>query len=126
MPDGSRRERKVRLQPELPWYDDALSEFPFTTMCLVLGLLRDNGDGDANTTNSNRTRPGDVQLQPLSTVFRGDCTEYGLVILDISDLESGVKYGIVAFPFSYMAEVHYRGEDHDWDPVEDPLPSERA
>ncbi|KAL4784603.1 hypothetical protein BJX76DRAFT_356838 [Aspergillus varians] len=71
-------------------------------------------------------RPGDFQLQPLSTVFRGDCTEYGLVVLDISDLNSGVKYGIAAFPVRYMAEVSYRGEGFGWDPVEDPPPGEGA
>ncbi|KAJ9478551.1 hypothetical protein VN97_g13187, partial [Penicillium thymicola] len=66
--------------------------------------------------------PCDVQLQPLSTVFRGDCTEYGLVVLDISDLDSGVKYGIVGFPVRYMAEVSYHSEEGGWDPVEDPPP----
>ncbi|KAJ5317956.1 hypothetical protein N7508_002464 [Penicillium antarcticum] len=120
VPDGSQRSEKPQILPELPWYDNAPSEFPFTTACLLLGLLRE--DGNANATNSNSTRPGDVQLQPLSTVFRGDCTEYGLVVLDISDLDSGVKYGIVGFPVRYMAEVSYHSEEGGWDPVEDPPP----
>jgi hypothetical protein len=55
-------------------------------------------------------------------VFRADCTEYGLVVVDISDLDSGVKYGIVAFPVDYMAEVQSRDKFFDWDPVEDPQP----
>ncbi|KAJ5130247.1 uncharacterized protein N7515_006286 [Penicillium bovifimosum] len=101
-------------QPPLPWRDDAPSKFPFTATCVLLALLRDTRD--------NRTRSGDVQFQPLSTLFRADCTEYGLVILDISDLDSGVKYGIVAFPVNYMAEVSYRGEMIGWDHVEDPQP----
>ncbi|KAJ5437724.1 hypothetical protein N7445_006268 [Penicillium cf. griseofulvum] len=101
-------------QPPLPWRDDAPSKFPFTATCVLQALLRDTRD--------NRTRPGDVQFQPLSTLFRADCTEYGLVILDISDLDSGVKYGIVAFPMNYMAEVEYRGEMIGWDPVEDSQP----
>ncbi|OQE77471.1 hypothetical protein PENNAL_c0061G02854 [Penicillium nalgiovense] len=46
---------------------------------------------DGSWRRDNSTRVGDVQLQPLSTMFRGDCAEYGLVVLDISDLESGVK-----------------------------------
>ncbi|KAL4865180.1 hypothetical protein BDV12DRAFT_200372 [Aspergillus spectabilis] len=54
--------------------------------------------------------------------WRGDCTEYGLVVLDISDLESGVKYGIVAFPMRYMAVVHYHSVEGGWDPVEDDQP----
>lgn len=106
-------------QPQLPWRDDGLAEFPFTTTCVLLALLRD--DGDANAANCNRTRPGDVQFQPLSTIFRGDCTEYGLVVLDISDLDN-VKYGILAFPIHYMAEVWYRDERTGWDPVEDEKP----
>ncbi|KAJ5897816.1 hypothetical protein N7504_008104 [Penicillium tannophilum] len=120
IPDGSQEEEQSQIQPELPWHDDGLNEFPFTTTCLLLALLRN--DGDSNATNSISTRPGDVQLQPLSTLFRADCLEYGLVVLDISDLDSGVKYGIVGFPVRYMAEVSYWCETGGWDPVEDPPP----
>lgn len=122
VPDGRNRGQQVDSRPELPWRDDALCEFPFTTTCCLLGLLRDdNADAGSTGKNRNSTRPGDVQLQPLSTIFRSDCAEYGLVILDISDLDA-VKYGIVAFPVRYMAEVSYRGEDFGWDPVEDRPP----
>ncbi|CAG8897282.1 unnamed protein product [Penicillium egyptiacum] len=110
-----RRREPIQQQPPLPWRDDALSQFPFTATCVLLTLLRDDRDCDA-------TRPGDVQFQPLSTVFRADCTEYGLVVLDISDLDSGVKYGMVAFPVDYMAEVPSRQKFFSWDPVEDPQP----
>ncbi|KAL4776494.1 hypothetical protein BDW60DRAFT_213879 [Aspergillus nidulans var. acristatus] len=110
----------LQRRPQLTWRDDVLTEFPFTATCLLLGLLGDIGDGNTKATKRTRTRPGDVQLQPLSTVFRGDCLEYGLVILDISDLNSGVKYGITAFPVRYMAEVQYRSAH--WDPVQDPQP----
>ncbi|KAJ6123880.1 hypothetical protein N7471_011197 [Penicillium samsonianum] len=117
VPDG-RHKKQVPPRPQLPWHDDTLSEFPFITTCLLLGLLRD----DSDAINSNSARPGDVQLQPLSTMFRGDCTEYGLVVIDISDLDSGVKYGIVAFRMHYMAEVRYRARSMGWDPVEDEPP----
>jgi hypothetical protein len=113
-----KRRECLQHRPQLPWRDDALTEFPFTTTCLLLGLLGGNGDG----TKRSRTRPGDVQLQPLSTVFLGECIEYGLVVLDISDLDSGVKYGIAAFPVRYMADVQYKDESSGWDPVEDPAP----
>ncbi|KAI9035566.1 uncharacterized protein KD926_003226 [Aspergillus affinis] len=116
------RAEQAQLLPELLWPDDGLTEFPFITTCLLLGLLRDDRDGDTNTTNSNSVRPGDVQLQPLSTIFRGDCKEYGLVILDISDLDNGVKYGIVAFDVHYMADVFCHGPDFDWNPNIDPPP----
>lgn len=98
------------LQPELRW-NDGLREFPFTSTCLLLGLSR----------GSKSTRPGDVQFQPLSTSFYGDCLEYGMVILDISNLER-VKYGLVAFPVCYMAQVDYHDKDGGWDPVEDDPP----
>ncbi|KAJ5320670.1 hypothetical protein N7508_000953 [Penicillium antarcticum] len=120
--DGSWRREQPQILPELPRHDDALSEFPFTTTCLLLGLLRDDGDGNASVTHSNRTRPGDIQLRPLSTAFRGDCTEYGLVVLDISDLDSGIKYDIVGFPVCYMAEVTFYCKEGGWDLVEDPPP----
>ncbi|KAL4912355.1 hypothetical protein BDW62DRAFT_215097 [Aspergillus aurantiobrunneus] len=85
-------------QPLLPWRAEA--EFRFTVTCLILGLLRDDSDSEDYGTaarpklkhNNHHTRPGDVQLQPLATVIRGDCAEYKLVVLDTSDLDS-VKYG---------------------------------
>jgi hypothetical protein len=101
---------KPIVQPELPPNDTPM-EFPFTSTCLVSGLLR----------GSKSTRTGDVQLQPLSTPFYGDCLEYGMVLVDISNLER-VKYGIVAFPVRYMAQVDYHDECGGWDPVEDDAP----
>ncbi|KAL2860904.1 uncharacterized protein BJX67DRAFT_325582 [Aspergillus lucknowensis] len=96
----------------------ALTELPFTTIC-VRALLRD--DDDSNPINCSRTRPGDIQFQPLSTVFSGDCTECGHFVLDTSDLDN-VQYSIVAFPMHYMAEVYYHDEAMGWDPVEDEQP----
>ncbi|KAF9884957.1 hypothetical protein FE257_000867 [Aspergillus nanangensis] len=115
-----KRREPGQQQPPLPWRDDAPSKFPFIATCVLLALLR---DGDA--TGCIRTRPGDVQFQPLSTLFRADCTEYGLVILDISDFNSGVKYGITAFPMRYMAEVEYHSEMTGWDPIECPSPEKK-
>lgn len=59
-----------------------------------------------------------MQLQPLSTPFYGDCLEYGTLVVDISNLEH-VKYGIVAFPVRYMAQVVYHSRYGEWNPVED-------
>lgn len=112
--------RSPEQRPELPW-DDAIREFPFACTCLLVGLLTHDARAAENQRAVN-TRLGDVQLQPLSTVFTGDCLEYGAVILDISDLNN-VKYGIVAFPIRYMAEVYYRGEMVGWDPIEDKPPA---
>ncbi|KAL4919615.1 hypothetical protein BDW62DRAFT_209572 [Aspergillus aurantiobrunneus] len=116
VPDSYYLGEKVQSRPELLWYNN-VHKFPFTTTCLLLGLLCNNSD----SINSNLTCPGDVQLQPLLTVFCSDCTKYGLVVLDISNLDK-VKYSIIGFPVYYMAEVFYRGEDIGWDPVKDHLP----
>jgi hypothetical protein len=101
---------KPVMQPELS-RDDTPAEFPSTSTCLVEGLLR----------GTKSTRTGDVQLQPLSTPFSGDCLEYGMVVVDISHLER-VKYGIVGFPVCYKAHVEYHSPYGGWDPVEDDPP----
>ncbi|KAF2828937.1 hypothetical protein CC86DRAFT_453706 [Ophiobolus disseminans] len=98
------------VQPELA-QSSTPADFASTAACLVSGLLKD----------SSRTRPGDVQLQPLSTIFHGDSLEYGMVVIDISDL-AHVEYGIVSFPVCYMAHVEYHSDCGGWDPVEDDPP----
>jgi hypothetical protein len=106
-------EWKPDLQPELP-SSDAHVEFPATSEFLVDGLLR----------GTESTRKGDVQLQPLTIPFNGDCLEYGMVVVDISNL-GRVKYGIVAFPVCYKADVYYNSEYGGWDPVEDEQPKQQ-
>ncbi|KAK2030562.1 hypothetical protein LX32DRAFT_727256 [Colletotrichum zoysiae] len=90
-------------RPELPCRPDPC-EFPFISTCLRLALVGDD---------HYHTRYGDVQEQPLRCVFRADKLEYGLVILDISDLDD-VRYGFVAPAVRYTAEI-----GPVWDPVED-------
>jgi hypothetical protein len=108
-------ERQER--PELPWAG-SIREFPFISTCLRLGL---NGDDTYNT------RVGDVQEQPLGTVFRDDRLEYGMVVLDISDLDR-VRYGIVGFEINYWVEVDDVIQTGHWDhiegrpPKQDPVP----
>lgn len=103
---------KPILLPELP-NNDIPVEFPETSELLVEGLLR----------GTESTRKGDVQMQPLTLPFGGNCLEYGMVVVDISDL-GRVKYGIVAVPVCYMANVFYHSEYGGWDPVEDEQPKE--
>lgn len=98
--------------PELPWAG-GIREFPFISICLRLGLNR-NSD----------TRLHDVQEQSLGTVFQDDKVEYGMVVLDISDLDR-VRYGIVGHAINYMAEVVLNVGD-EWDPVEDEPPREET
>ncbi|KAJ2988176.1 hypothetical protein NUW58_g4117 [Xylaria curta] len=100
--------------PELPW-PCGIREFPFISTCLRPAL------------NPRGTRVGHVQEQPLGTLFRDDRLEYGMVVLDISDL-SQVRYGIVSFAVKYMCEVDV-SQVGDWDHVEgqpperDPVPT---
>jgi hypothetical protein len=107
---GWKDEWRPFVQPELSGNETPI-EFPSTSTCLVEGLLR----------GTKSTRTGDVQLQPLSTPFYGDCLEYGMVVVDISNLEH-VKYGIVGFPVCYKAYVDYHSQYGGWDPVEDDPP----
>ncbi|KAF9872608.1 hypothetical protein CkaCkLH20_09787 [Colletotrichum karsti] len=90
-------------RPELPCRPDPC-EFPFTSTCLRLALTGDD---------LYHTRYGDVQEQPLRCVFRADKLEYGLVVLDISDLDD-LRCGFVAPAVRYTAEIA-----PVWDPVED-------
>ncbi|KAI1118226.1 hypothetical protein F5Y14DRAFT_399676 [Nemania sp. NC0429] len=95
--------------PEPPW-PGGMREFPFISTCLRMGLSR------------RGTRLGDIQEQPLGTVFRDDRLEYGMVVFDISDLDQ-VRYGIVGFEINYMAEV-LMSRWTGWDPVEGPPPAQ--
>jgi hypothetical protein len=90
-------------RPELPCRPDPC-EFPFTSTCLRLALTGDE---------IYHTRHGDVQEQPLGCVFHADRLEYGLVVIDISDLDD-VRYGFVAPAVRYTADIA-----PGWDPVED-------
>jgi hypothetical protein len=42
--------------------------------------------------------------------------------VDISELHSGVKYGIAAFPVRYMADVQHKSDSRGWDSGQDPAP----
>jgi hypothetical protein len=96
--------------PELPWAD-GVREFPFISTCLRLGLHRNRS-----------TRLHSVQEQALGTAFQDNRLEYGMVVLDISDLDR-VRYGIFGFEINYEAEVRLN-PGFDWDPVEDLPPRE--
>ncbi|KAJ8130760.1 hypothetical protein O1611_g2869 [Lasiodiplodia mahajangana] len=102
---------KTQELPELPW-QGGLREFPFISTCLRLALSR------------RGRRSGQVQEQPLGTVFRDDKMEYGMVVLDISDLNQ-IRYGIIGSVIKYMAEVNVT-RTGDWDAVEDGPPEKPA
>ncbi|KAI1360865.1 hypothetical protein F5Y08DRAFT_348406 [Xylaria arbuscula] len=69
-----------------PWDRMHIPEFPFIATCLVQGV------GFSPQTR----RTAAILLEPLGTVYRDDSVEWGMVIIDITQLEA-VRYGIVGF-----------------------------
>ncbi|KAI1109948.1 hypothetical protein F5Y14DRAFT_455530 [Nemania sp. NC0429] len=70
-----------------PWDHDRVHEFPFIAACLLQGVAFDPQSG-----RTCRTLP-----EPLGTVYRDSSLEWGMVVVDITDV-SAVRYGIVGFP----------------------------
>ncbi|RWA05968.1 hypothetical protein EKO27_g9138 [Xylaria grammica] len=77
-----------------PWDCATASEFPFIAACLLQGVAFDAQGGDI--------RP--ARLEPLGTVYRDTSKEWGMAVVDITDL-GGVRYGIVGFSSARMVFV---------------------
>ncbi|KAI0424111.1 hypothetical protein F5Y09DRAFT_325339 [Xylaria sp. FL1042] len=69
------------------WDHDRVSEFPFIADCLLQSVAFDAESG----------RTCRTLLEPLGTVYRDSSLEWGMVVVDITDLNA-VRYGIVGFP----------------------------
>ncbi|KAI0528439.1 hypothetical protein GGR58DRAFT_316662 [Xylaria digitata] len=85
LPEFHRR-RDLMSVRERPWDCMRLPEFPFIATCLLQGVGFDP--------HTRRTAP--IFLEPLATVYRDTSVEWGMVIADITDLET-VRYGVVGF-----------------------------
>ncbi|KAI1773228.1 hypothetical protein F4818DRAFT_121087 [Hypoxylon cercidicola] len=72
-----------------PWDRTRVHEFPFIAACLLQGVGFDAQLG--------RTPP--VRPEPLATVYRDTSIEWGMVVVDITELDV-VRYGIVGFNVS--------------------------
>lgn len=115
---SNERDRDTRTGiPERPELECAggIREFPFTSTCLRLAL---------NADRTYFTRPGDVQEQPLDTVFYLNNVEYGAVVFDVTDLDS-VGYGILSLSVIYSFEdYNYVQDTYDavdsWHPGDTP------
>ncbi|KAI1333015.1 hypothetical protein F5Y16DRAFT_354591 [Xylariaceae sp. FL0255] len=70
-----------------PWDHDRMHEFPFITACLLQSVAFD----------AQRSRTCPALIEPLGTVYRDSSLEWGMVVIDITDLHA-VRYGIVGFP----------------------------
>ncbi|KAH8586863.1 hypothetical protein B0O99DRAFT_695071 [Bisporella sp. PMI_857] len=73
------------------WDRTAVREFPFTAACLLQGVSFDALEG--------LTR--EAFPETLSTVYRDTSSEWGMVVIDITDLDA-VRYGIVSFASAQM------------------------
>ncbi|KAH8662573.1 hypothetical protein BX600DRAFT_437953 [Xylariales sp. PMI_506] len=88
LPDPSRirSPKSVRSQS---WDQTGVAEFPFIATCLLQGV---GFDAENKVTQL-------VRLEPLSTVYRDANTKWGMVVVDITNLDM-VNYGIVGFTAS--------------------------
>jgi hypothetical protein len=86
--------------------------FPFLSTCLLLGLSY-----DASHCETKR-----AQLEPLGTAYQDGIMGTGMVVIDISDLDS-IRYGIVAFEIHHMAHIRLHPRIY-WDPAESIRPED--
>lgn len=80
---------QTQAQRRRPWDRESVPPFPFITAALLLGVGSDPPPGYDGT-----NRP-----EPLATVYRDPDVEWGMVVVDVTDLIlSGLlRYGIVGF-----------------------------
>ncbi|KAK7959161.1 uncharacterized protein PG986_004015 [Apiospora aurea] len=80
---------QTRGQRRRPWDRESVPPFPFITAALLLGVGTDPPPG-----YDGADRP-----EPLATVYRDPDVEWGMVVVDVTDLLLGgvLRYGIVGF-----------------------------
>ncbi|KAG7287568.1 hypothetical protein NEMBOFW57_007080 [Staphylotrichum longicolle] len=81
LPSSSWRYRELGRQ----LWNRAMVEFPFVMTCLVVSAGRECN-----------TRGARVTAEPLGRVYNDETLEYGMVVVDISDLDR-IRYGLVTF-----------------------------
>jgi hypothetical protein len=106
MRDGDREYRPEPVElPELRqptrrkrhWDHASVREFPFIAACLLQGV---GFDAQAGITHV-------ACPEPLGTVYRDSCIAWGMVVVDITELDA-VRYGIVGFGVGLMKLVTSR------------------
>ncbi|RWA07597.1 hypothetical protein EKO27_g7513 [Xylaria grammica] len=78
-------------------------EFPFISTCLLLGARE-------RTTHERRPH---VQSLPLGRIYRDSDTESGIVLVDITNLET-LRYGIIAFATQRAVEWELAQWGDEW------------
>lgn len=81
LPSSSWQHRELGRQ----LWNRAMVEFPFVMTCLVVSAGRECN-----------TRSARVTAEPLGRVYNDETLEYGMVVVDISDLDR-ISYGLVTF-----------------------------
>ncbi|KFZ02230.1 hypothetical protein V500_00338 [Pseudogymnoascus sp. VKM F-4518 (FW-2643)] len=96
LPDLNRREFNPSLRRR-NWYHTSVREFPFISACLLQGV--------AFNTQQELAHP--AFPEPLGTVYRDTSIEWGMVVVDITNLDA-VSYGIVGFSVGPMTFIKSR------------------
>lgn len=65
-------------------WDSSISPFPFIATCLQVGIGRNPMDGSEDA----------VRKESLGTFYYNNTLEYGMVVIDVSDLDE-IRYGII-------------------------------
>ncbi|KAH7403675.1 hypothetical protein BKA64DRAFT_744234 [Cadophora sp. MPI-SDFR-AT-0126] len=82
---------RMPLLPREIWDRERMIEFPFITACLLQGVAFDPLAG----------LTWNAYLKPFGTVYRDTLVGWGMVVVDISDLDE-IKYGIFGFASAPM------------------------
>ena len=101
LPELNRRISQLALRRR-PWDCTSVREFPFIAACLIQGVGFYAREG-----RTSAARP-----EPLGTVYRDTSIEWGMVVVDITNLDA-VRYGIVGFGVSLMRFVPSAREERD-------------
>ena len=82
------------IQAPKPSSDWGITKFPFISTCLLLGA----------SFGTKFSGGCDAKPWPLGTIFRDDNIQYGMVVIDITDMDNP-RYGIVGFMIRTMTWV---------------------
>ncbi|OBT44925.1 hypothetical protein VE00_04767 [Pseudogymnoascus sp. WSF 3629] len=99
LPDFNRREGNPTLRRR-SWHNTSVREFPFISACLLHGVAFD--------TEQQLARP--AFPEPLGTVYRDTSIEWGMVVVDITNLDA-ISYGIVGFRVGPMTFIGSRNHE---------------
>ncbi|OBT85729.1 hypothetical protein VE02_05221 [Pseudogymnoascus sp. 03VT05] len=108
LPDFNRRDGNPRLRRR-SWYHTNVREFPFISACLLQGVAFD--------AQQELARP--AFPEPLGTVYRDTSIEWGMVVVDITNLDA-VSYGIVGFgvgPMTFIGSRKHEKHPPDYDGI---------